>query len=375
MEYGALSIDTSIFDQKGLRLESGILKTLEQFRGRPSRLVISEIVAREVHAHLKKKSAESRALVVKAIRDSSINLSVSAENSDLATKALIPKDDDTEVAKRRITSFIENTGAEIVPATGRVQLDEVIGKYFASEPPFSESGKKKSEFPDAIALMALESWAKEHRTKILVVAADPDWENFAIKSEHIDVIEDLAEAIAKFQPHSSAVDFCSEIARTLPRGEPRELYLRFDALLADAVGEMSIYAEGSSQFFFDPEYVEVAYRNFEFVTDKAGNALLQPIQGQDEVLIVEAKVNVVANASASFSLSVRDSVDKDYVDLGDASATTELEFQSEVLITFEGDFNTDIESIELTSLELLSYPPSADFGEIEPDWWHEDEHA
>ena len=55
MDYGAITIDTTIFDQKGLRLESGILKTLEQFNGMPSRLVLSEIVIREVHSHLKKK--------------------------------------------------------------------------------------------------------------------------------------------------------------------------------------------------------------------------------------------------------------------------------------------------------------------------------
>lgn len=55
MDYGAITIDTSIFDEKGLGLEFGILKTLEQFNGRPSHLVLSEIVVREVHSHLKKR--------------------------------------------------------------------------------------------------------------------------------------------------------------------------------------------------------------------------------------------------------------------------------------------------------------------------------
>lgn len=371
MDYGAITLDTSIFEQKGLKLESGILKTLEQFHGMPSHLVLSEIIIREVHAHLKKKANEARSQVIKAIRESGASLSVTEENIGIALEAIVPKDDDNEVAEKRIKSFLERTGAEIVPATGRVELDQIIKKYFESEPPFSESGKKKSEFPDAIALMSLESWAKENNTKILVVAKDGDWEKFSEQSEYIDVIEDLAEAISKFQPHSKATDFCKNIASTLTNGEPKRLYEIISQYLTDAVGEIDLYPDASSQFFYEPDYVEVMLNDFEFVTDQDGYALLQPIQGQNETLIVEAKIYVTAQANTTFSLSVRDSIDKDYVPIGDASASTVVEFESEVLLTFEGDFNGDPEDIELTGFELLSYPSEADFGDIEPDWWHE----
>jgi len=43
MDYGAITIDTSIFDQKGLNLESGLLKTLDQFNGKPSPLSEEDI--------------------------------------------------------------------------------------------------------------------------------------------------------------------------------------------------------------------------------------------------------------------------------------------------------------------------------------------
>ena len=118
--------------------------------------------------------------------------------------------------------------------------------------------------------------------------------------------------------------------------------------------------------------VEVLLEDFDFVTDKAGNALLQPVQGQDGTLIVEAKINITATASTTFSLSVRDSIDKDYVTIGDASASETIEFESEVLLTFEGDFSQGGKEVELTGFELLSYPKEVDFGEIEPDWWSEE---
>jgi len=39
MDYGAITLDTSIFYQKGLKLESGILKMLEPFNGKPSHII------------------------------------------------------------------------------------------------------------------------------------------------------------------------------------------------------------------------------------------------------------------------------------------------------------------------------------------------
>lgn len=265
------------------------------------------------------------------------------------------------------------TGAEIIPATGRVSLDEIIKKYFSAEAPFAPAGSKKNEFPDAIALMSLESWAKENQTKILAVSKDGDWKRFSDGSDFIDVVEDLAEAIATFQPHSAAMEFCTRIAGTLPSGEPSDLYKMINQYVSDAVGEMDLYPDASSQFFYEPDYVEVVLDEFEFLVDEEGNALLQPVQGQNGTLIVEAKIMITATASTSFALTVRDSIDKDYVPIGSASASTELQFESEILLTFEGNFEEHQEDIDLTDFELLSCPSDVDFGVIEPDWWHEEQ--
>lgn len=372
MDYGAITIDTSIFDEKGLNFESGILKTLEQFNGKPSYLVLSEIVVREVHAHLKKKAKEARASLTKAIREAKVSLAVT-DDAEEAMKALVPSVDDSDLAKGRLEAFVRSTGAKIVPASGRVELDEVIKKYFNAEAPFAESGKKKNEFPDAIALMSLESWAKEHKTKVLAVAKDSDWKRFAENSDYIDVVEDLAEAISIFQPQSSAVDYCNTISKLLPQSQPKELYQLIEQYLSENVSEIDLYPEADSPFHYEPDFVEVLFKSFEFVTREDGSALLQPVQGQNNTLIVEAKVFVTASASSTFSLSVHDSIDKDYVSIGSSYASTEFEFSAEVLLTFEGDFDESIEYVELTGFELLSYPSDVDFGHIEPDWRHEDE--
>jgi len=269
--------------------------------------------------------------------------------------------------------FINNTGTEIIPASGNVELDELIRKYFKSQPPFSESGKKKNEFPDAIALMSLESWAKENGTKILAVSDDGDWEAFANESEYIDVYKDLAAAIAVFQPHNAAIDFCIKLAGDLPSGKPENLYTVIRQYISDAVSEIDVSPDASSAFFWEPDLVEVIFENFEFVVNEEGRALIQPVQAQDGSIVVEAKVIVTATASSTFSLSVHDSIDKDYVPIGSASASTEVEFESEILFTIEGDFVNEPDEVEITEFELLSYPDTINFGDIEPDWWGKDE--
>ncbi len=367
MDYGAITIDTSVFDQKGLKLESGILKTLEQFKGKPSYLILSEIIVKEVHAHLKKKASDSRTQLKKAIRESRLNLSGSEEDFDQASNKLIPKQDDNEIATNRINSFVENTGAEVIPATGRVELDEIIRRYFQSEAPFAESRKKKSEFPDAIALLSLESWAKENNVRILAVTTDDDWEKFAEQSNHVDVVKDLAAAISQFQPHTAAIEFCMYISSKLPDNEPKDIYEAIHYYLSTSVSELDLFPEASSFFSWESDNVEVVFEEFQFVTDQDGNALLQPVQGQNEMLIVEAKVIIDATAYGTFSLSVRDPIDKDYVTIGGASPNTDFQFESEVLLTFEGNFEGENGEVELTGFELLSYPDSVDFGEIEPD--------
>lgn len=372
MDYGAITVDTSIFDEKGLRLEVGILKTLEQFKGKPYPLILSEIVLREMQAHITKKARESRHSIEKSIKGGLLHLALTETCVSEGKKSLIPTDNDYDVAKRRLSAFIDATGADIIPAAGQVDLQELIANYFDGKPPFAETGKKKSEFPDAIALMSLEAWAKNNRTKLLAVSTDNDWGRFSEHSDYVDVIGDLAEAISLFQPDSDALSFCSTISKVLHEDHDHSLNNYIFELLSDEITNCSAYAVGDSPFFFEPDVVELKLVNFEYAENESGGALLQPVQGQANSLIVEAKLRVTVEASTTFSLSVRDSIDKDYVSMGSTPALVETDFEVEVLLTFEGDFSSRTEDIELTDLELLSEAGEIDFGSIEPEYFYDE---
>ena len=80
-QFGAISLDTSIFDSQGLKLESGLLKQLEQFRHSSTQLIISEVVKEEVLSHLTKKIKEAQSNIDKSLKDAKDYLQV--EDSDI----------------------------------------------------------------------------------------------------------------------------------------------------------------------------------------------------------------------------------------------------------------------------------------------------
>lgn len=334
---------------------------------------MSEIVARELHAHVTKKATDARSQIAKGLRIGSAHLVLDSERIEEAEKLLIPKETDPEISKARIDNFIKNTGAEIIPASGHVELDDVIKKYFNSEPPFSESGKKKSEFPDAIALMSLETWAKENHIKLLAVSDDKDWETFGRKSKNIDVVKDLALAIAIFQPQNEAVNYCQSVSNSLPNNKPKNLYSLIQKHVSDSVPNIVADPEAWSQFYWEAEdLVEIKYQDFEFIVDEDNQALLWPIQAQETSIVIEARIYVNAIASCSFSLAVQDSIDKDYLPMGGSTASIPWGFEADALITLEGDFKEHPDDVELTKFELSSFPSVIDFGDLEPDWWGDD---
>ena len=57
---------------------------------------------------------------------------------------------------------------------------------------------KKAEFPDAIALLSLDSWGKSKNKKVLTVSADEDWQSFAAQSDHIFCLPDVPKALDHF---------------------------------------------------------------------------------------------------------------------------------------------------------------------------------
>jgi hypothetical protein len=66
-EVTAITLDTTCFNENGLRLESGLLKRLEQFAAAPIGFVLSDVVFKETLAHLTRKAGSAQDQLAKAV--------------------------------------------------------------------------------------------------------------------------------------------------------------------------------------------------------------------------------------------------------------------------------------------------------------------
>lgn len=372
-QFGAITLDTSIFEAQGLKLESGLLKQLEQFRDSSTRLIISEIVKEEVLSHLTEKAKDARRDVEKSLKQAKDYWQVEEGKIEDIKKSVFSGREAQEIATERFARFMESTSLEIVEAQDYLIVSELIQKYFRAEPPFSETGKKKNEFPDAIALISLETWASKNKTNIIVVTSDNDWKNFCKSSERLCANDDLAIALGLFQLQD-ADDVCRYLSEKYELGVLENVKEAIsNALECIYDFDFDTYLEAESSYSYEEEITEIEVSGFKFKLLESPNIIFRPVNFDDDSLTVESRLSVNVNVECSFSFSVYDSIDKDDVGIGGNTVNTQADLEVEILITFVGDFNKVGAEVEVDDVEIEIKPPaSINFGFVDPDWGDED---
>ncbi|MEH2012407.1 PIN domain-containing protein [Nostoc sp.] len=372
-QFRAITLDTSIFDAQGLRLESGLLKQLEQFRHSSTRLILSEVVKEEVLSHLIEKARDAQKEIEKSLKQAKEHWQVDDKEIEVIKKTIFGQHEAQEIASKRFSQFVEVTSLEIVEAQDYVMVGDLIQKYFQAKPPFSETGKKKSEFPDAIALMSLETWANKNKTKIIVVTSDNDWKNFCKGSERLIAIDDFAGALVLCQL-PDAVDICRNLSERYEKGELEDVKEAISNALEYRISDIDIYPEANSAYVYEHESTEITFNEFEFKLLEPPNLIFRPVKFDDESLVVESKLSVDVNVECSFSFSVYDSIDRDDVPMGNSSASIQTNLDVDILVSFIGDLDKVGAEFEVEDVEIEITVPDVDFGMIEPDWMDEEDY-
>jgi hypothetical protein len=365
----ALTIDTNIFSNAGYGIESGLLVQLEQFESSDVEFVFSDIVRQEIRSrsHLPKKIKDARAELEKAIRNSNRERLINDGQAQQARAFLANTKSDQEIADERLSAFMERCGAIIVDSSG-VTLKEVTDMYFSSEPPFEEAGDKKSEFPDAIALLSLEQWAEGNKRKVLVVSKDRGWKAFCDKSEYLEHTFDLPKALAYFQPHNRVEPFSQELNDAIAKDDDvNGVLTSIEEYIKEYVEGMKIDVDATSRFYYEPSDVHANYEGHEFLAVTNDFIDLDVIRVTSEIIVVRLTARINCTVHASFSLSITDPIDKDQINMGSQDADTESSFVSEVLVTFEGDFSMGLKGVDVSEVEVVDGMPTVEFGEIEID--------
>lgn len=362
-KYDAILVDTSIFDGNGLRLESGLLSKLKQFSESTIDFVVPDVIKNEILSHLDKKIKVSRNALEKAINDASDHVFFDGSVLNDAKRLIVDSEEVEGLARSRLESFLVSTDALEIDCDDFISVAGLLQKYFANEAPFSETGKKKSEFPDAIILMAVEEWAVQENKSVLAVAKDKDWERYCTTSENIDYIEDFSKGLSLFNAATAPYALLENLKDSLESSQASKFLMRVGERLEAALTGFTPDQEADSQFYWEPEGANGWFKSFIFTDNE-----FFVIDTDEDWVVIEAWAEITVEAEGEFSLAVHDSGDREYVNLGSVSVTTEKEFQSQILITISGNLSGDVNELEIDDIEIVEPIGTIDFGTLELDY-------
>jgi len=362
-EYGAILVDTSIFDGNGLRLEKGLLGKLSQFKKSPIELLLPDVIKNEVKSHLESKIKIARAALEKAFNDAGDHLFFEGSELNDAKQILIDGKEIKGLAESRVDKFIDATGAFVLETGDYVSVSDLLLKYFANEPPFAETGKKKNEFPDAIVLMAVEAWAINNDISVLAIAKDGDWEKFCDKSERIDYQEDLSSGLSCFNRANAPYALVANLETALNSGTADTFLSSINSRLESVFDGFTPDQDADSYLYWEPEGSHGWLHDFELSENE-----FRIIDKDEDWVVLETLANITVEVEGEFSLSVYDSIDKDHVYMGGVSTTATEEFESEILITISGDLDGPLDKLSVDEVEVVKPITTIDFGTLEPDY-------
>jgi hypothetical protein len=270
-----VTLDTQVFDSYNFNYKSKVLQTLiELVQQEKIRLLLTSVTLYEIKAHITEGAELTSKAIDQAVNDlnkkrfkpqgDTKRVKISA-NSDLlyefkkSVQALAPNFDQiNQELLGQLEGFLQETDFEIIEVD-QVSIVEIFENYFSGFPPFGE-GKKKYEFPDAFALLALQKEAENRNRIIYVVSGDSDWEKFCSSSDDLSLIgklDELLETIIR-ETDSDEVDVCYE-------------------LYSDKEDEIK-------------RYIEDNFSNLDFSIDLSGTSLIE--WGSEEIEIEVSSVNL-----------------------------------------------------------------------------------
>jgi len=245
-----------------------------------------------------------------------------------------------------------------------VDAQEVFADYFSAKPPFSVTGEKKSEFPDAFVLKGLLKYCTEHPdAQILVISDDPDWKKTLGDNTHIQLVNTLKDALSCMW---SQLGDKAEFVWRIWSAKTEEIMIEIAA-----AAECEAF---SIDDIYELEDIEISNIR---TTSMVGN--MTPLEITEDSVLVHATVSLSVDGMAEYldeNRSVWDKEDGVYYFLAysritfqDASAEAECEVRlgfpadgsmnpieiKNVRITNKWDISIDVSEADVTEEDITDY--------------------
>lgn len=359
-EITCITIDTNVIVNNGNSLCDGVVAQLAQFSKKPIQLLISEVVIEEARKYLV-GTHETRLMQLRKLVQTASRYLEPCDELEWLGEEIEGLNSAEYIADKEIQRFLIETNA-IVIAADYVSVRAVLDLYFAGGAPFKTNGPKKSEFPDAIALMGIESWARETGSGILVVSSDGDWERFCSDSDtkRLFVVKHLSEALNLIQESDEERLEASRarIQQVVKRIAEPDFRQEVQTMLKQTVIDKTT-VKGDSYFRLQSEIVRIDDEPFVFLNEPP--AFLRN-DAKALVLLFDISANfgfwarfsfIDPRTKAPFGSGVygatRDVTAGLIVTIVDESTTMEIAVASESLIIDYGDVEPDADN-ELSHL-------------------------
>lgn len=248
----AVTIDTNIFDAAKFDLcDTSTLKTLENYvKSGKIKVVLSDIVVRESKRHIadqvKKICGIMRKARATALEGSTEHL-INTIGLGEILKIVTNKDELISKGEEMFDGFLRTINAEILGAD-LIDVSLILGDYFGTKPPFENSEKKKSEFPDAFIAQQIRKRFGETE-EVVIVSNDKGFIRACRESENHLFFNSLGELYNAISKEDAAYDETMAVIK--------ELQLRISAAVKEYIkGNENIDVHGLS---YDKDGIESGY--------------------------------------------------------------------------------------------------------------------
>jgi len=328
----AVSIDTNIFDAQHLNFKSPVMKAITSLKDIPFSCLLSGTVSKEVQRHLTKAMEDAQRSLKKAAGEALFAFDTAqptrGELLDQVTRGQTPKD----AATSKLGTFLEDCSCEVLDDVALVSSATLFDAYFENRPPFG-SGGAKVEFPDALALHALEKAAEERQTAFLVVSEDSDWSAYCSGSGRLYLVKKIEKALSLINNtplglRNAVVAWCSE-------GEEGRAEIEAAIRNLVEVLDVNVTAYASTgeveAFGWAPEVRSIDWPDSREIDVIESDEL----EDGSSRLVLSVPMLVRMALAVELNFSFWDSVDKESVGMG--GRTIELERAEEIRVTITVD--------------------------------------
>lgn len=253
----AVTIDTNIFDAAKFDLcDTSTLKILENYvKSGKIKVVLSDIVVRESKRHIADQvkkicgiMRKARAAALEGATEHLINTIGLGEILRIVTN----KDELISKGEEMFDDFLRSINAEILGAD-LIDVGLILGDYFGTKPPFENSEKKKSEFPDAFIAQQIRKRFGETE-EVVIVSNDKGFIRACRESENHLFFNSLGELYNAISKEDAAYDETMAVIK--------ELQLRISAAVNEYIKDNdNIDVHGLS---YDKDGIESGYDYNEF---------------------------------------------------------------------------------------------------------------